>query len=147
MCPEMGTSDLLVDCSTGKYCPEGSSVGVSCPKGTYNNEYNRKNASECKACDPGSYCAAAGLTAATGPCKAGHFCMAGAQEETPPTVVGVSSYGKCPTGHYCPAGTAWPLPCPVGTFRSEDSGTSLSSCQACTAGYYCSLSGQSNATA
>lgn len=47
----------------------------------------------------------------------------------------------CPEGHYCLANSALPTPCPIGTFRTTKSGTSLGDCSPCTAGYYCPFVG------
>lgn len=54
-------------CHPGYYCPEGTSVMVPCPRGTYNPD--RSGTSEtasCKSCDPGKYCNGTALTEVTG---------------------------------------------------------------------------------
>lgn len=46
-------------------------------------------------------------------------------------------FGPCPKGHYCPVGTAYPLRCPVGTYRDVTGGaTEATDCYPCDAGYY-----------
>ena len=39
--------------------------------------------SECKDCDPGSYCDVPGLTAVTGPCDPGYYCQSGVDISAP----------------------------------------------------------------
>ena len=54
-------------CHPGKYCPQGSSAMIDCPRGSYNPD--RGGVSEalaCKQCDPGKYCNGTALTAITG---------------------------------------------------------------------------------
>lgn len=115
----------------GKYCPAGSSTESNCPAGTYNPYTKKKSASDCISCDPGSYCATAGLTAVTGTCTAGYYCSLGSTTATPTSGVG----GQCQAGYYCPAGATTPLPCPP---KKYCSGAGLSAPQGdCQAGYYC----------
>eukprot|EP00916_Digyalum_oweni_P013688 GHVL01022461.1.p1 GENE.GHVL01022461.1~~GHVL01022461.1.p1 ORF type:complete len:1707 (+),score=517.52 GHVL01022461.1:3823-8943(+) len=42
----------------------------------------------------------------------------------------------CPSGHYCPEGSAWPVPCPPGTYSKDDGGESVDSCLSCPEGMY-----------
>ena len=75
---------------SGFYCPLGSAYPLPC--------------------EAGSYCNQTGLDAPAGPCAAGYHCPKGS----------LNPYATpCPTGHYCPPGTRLPLPCPVGTIKSE----------------------------
>ncbi len=45
----------------------------------------------------------------------------------------------CPVGYYCPNGTAYPLPCPIGTFSIVDGLGKVEECQPCPEGYYCNV--------
>lgn len=83
-------SDTFCGYFSGFYCPMGSSYP--------------------QPCEAGSYCNQTGRDAPAGPCAAGYHCPKGSlnPHATP-----------CPAGHYCPAGTPLPLPCPVGTMKSE----------------------------
>jgi len=54
-------------CHPGKYCPQGASAMIDCPRGTYNPD--KGGVSEllsCKPCDPGKYCNGTALTAVSG---------------------------------------------------------------------------------
>ena len=108
---------------TGDICP----VGSYCPAG----------AADHIRCDPGKFCDATGLPAPRGNCSAGWYCELGSSSQKP---------RKCQTGHYCPEGTPTEKECPPGTFNPDEGKSDLSHCLNCTAGYYCPLHGQSNAT-
>lgn len=49
----------------------------------------------------------------------------------------------CPRGYYCPVGTAKAMhhSCPVGTYSPQKGLTSITECQLCPAGKFCSLAG------
>lgn len=54
-------------CHPGYYCPQGTSVMVPCPRGTYNPDRSgTSEAASCKSCDPGKYCNGTALTEVTG---------------------------------------------------------------------------------
>ena len=57
--------------------------GEDCPKGTFNNEYNRVSRAECKDCWPGYACAKAGLLDPTDACEPGYFCSLAADTISP----------------------------------------------------------------
>lgn len=59
------------------------------------------------------YCGSNGLTAISGTCEAGHYCTRGAILSRP---IGQSYGGLCPAGRYCEENTAYPEPCPPGTY-------------------------------
>lgn len=120
------------DCPAGSYCPEGSAAPTSCPVGTYSSTVSLGSEEECTSCPAGSYCATAGSTAPTGLCSAGYLCPAGSVE---------AEAVLCPRGQYCPAGSGEGSPCPVGTFSGNVGMVAADSCQACTAGFYCSSAG------
>lgn len=53
---------------------------------------------DCQPCLPGYYCDAAGLSAPSGKCREGFFCLEGADRPDPP--LGDSSGGPCPKGNH-----------------------------------------------
>jgi hypothetical protein len=67
-CNLVGTSDLLLDCTKGHYCPANSSKPTPCLAGSFNNEYNGKQNSDCKLCLPGHYCKDRGSVDPSGKC-------------------------------------------------------------------------------
>ena len=96
-------------CTVSHYCPEGTSVPLPCPAGTYNNRTGQAN---CTACPAGFYCPAGAVTFTDYPCHA---------------------------GYYCPPGTdnAFRYPCPRGHYRNASLGVSVDDCTPCPGGYYC----------
>lgn len=64
-------------------------------------------ASDCDECTAGSYCGSTGLTAPTGLCAAGFYCLSGSPSANPgfPSLLNVSYGGSCPPGYY------WCVPC------------------------------------
>ena len=84
-----------------------------------------------------------GLTAPTGNCTAGHYCLLAAIDPNPIA----QPYGDyCYSGAYCPEGTGTPIPCPQGTFLPNTGRDEESDCVPCTGGYYCETQGLSNVT-
>lgn len=55
-------------------------------------------------------------------------------------------WGPCPTGHYCPEGTAYPFPCPIGTYNDATYQDDPTDCKACDDGYYGETTGLSVST-
>lgn len=126
-------------CPVGNYCVVASETPVQCPVGTYNPVTGGTSiATHCLNCPPGKYCQTKGLSAPTGDCAAGYFCKESAETARPSALDAVSGrWGKCTIGHYCPIGTAYPYPCPAGTFTASEQLTQASECTSCTAGSYC----------
>ncbi|XP_047578782.1 neurogenic locus notch homolog protein 4-like isoform X2 [Lutra lutra] len=119
-------------CPPGHFCPVGTGVPLPCPVGTFSDQMLLSMASECLSCPPGHFCGASGLTAPSGPCSPGYFCLEGASSPIP---AGHShQWGPCPRGHFCPSGTSHPQPCPAGSYSNL---TGRASCFPCPAGYYC----------
>ncbi|OAF64381.1 hypothetical protein A3Q56_07913, partial [Intoshia linei] len=127
-------------------------TGYKCAIGTYNNLYNSKDATYCKPCNAGKYCAAATMdqNCATCSCPLGYYCTEGTQSPVKcPDGTYTSQTGaatlehclKCPEGHYCISGTTTITPCIVGTFRSTVGARSANDCEICTSGYVCSKTG------
>ena len=59
--------------------------------GTYGATTGLANSTDCADCTIGKYCETSGLTAPTGDCAAGYYCVQG---KTPPTVVTAFSRPK-----------------------------------------------------
>ena len=130
-------------CPIGKYCEEGYETPVQCPVGTYNPVTGGTSiATHCLNCPPGRYCADKGLSAPSGDCAAGYFCLESAESSRPAALDLISGrWGKCTVGHYCYSATSHPYPCPAGTFSTSESLTDPSECTSCTEGYYCETIG------
>lgn len=45
----------------------------------------------------------------------------------------------CPVGYYCTNGTAYPIPCPIGTFSTQREIMSPDGCEPCPKGRYCNV--------
>ena len=126
-------------CPVGLYCEAGSSVGVKCPVGTFNNITGLRDESECESCPGGNFCTEKGLSIPSGKCFAGYFCTSRAVLPNPRN----ESYGDvCPSGSYCPQGTHTPRLCPVGTYLNTTGATKRDQCSACDPGSFCHRLGQ-----
>jgi hypothetical protein len=68
----------------------------------------------------------------------GYVCLAGSDTATPTN--GINGY-ICPAGSYCPEGSTIETFCPAGTFSNSTGLQAESDCTPCTAGYYCSSTG------
>ncbi|XP_039940848.1 multiple epidermal growth factor-like domains protein 6 [Hirundo rustica] len=121
-------------CPAGFYCPEGSSKPEPCPEGTFGDRQGLSGPSGCSPCARGSFCAAPGQTGPSGPCEAGFYCQGRAL--TPWPTDGVTG-AVCPAGSYCPPGSAFPTPCPPGTFSNTSGLRNLQECLDCPPGLYC----------
>ncbi|XP_062606170.1 multiple epidermal growth factor-like domains protein 6, partial [Saccostrea cucullata] len=120
-------------CHPGYYCPEGTSVMVPCPRGTYNPDRSgTSEAASCKPCDPGKYCNGTALTEVTGDCSAGYYCTGGAWIPDP---IDNTTGNICPIHHVCTAGSDTPKTCSIGYHANS---TGMSACQLCMAGFLCS---------
>ena len=136
------------DCTAGHYCPAGTIKPYSCPVGTFNPTVGSSSGGACLPCTGGKYCGTEALTAESGSCAEGYFCISNAPAESPVqnlTVLGttpaVSKFGLCPQGYYCPAGTTTPIACPAGYYLDAEGSNALNDCILCPAGYYCNLAG------
>ncbi|RUS80256.1 hypothetical protein EGW08_011985, partial [Elysia chlorotica] len=137
-------------CPAGYFCPAGTGLDwQACPRGTFSSVLGLYDQSQCLPCSAGKYCGGEHLTAETGDCAAGHWCLSGVDRLYPggdnlTTPLNNSCYddrlvgqgGVCPTGHYCPGGVTsyLPVPCGNGTYADEEG---LSACKTCQQGYYC----------
>lgn len=105
-CDSTGMTEATI-CPIGNYCEIGSETPVTCPVGTYNPVLGGTSiATHCLNCPPGRYCSTKGLSAPTGDCNAGYFCLISAETNRPAALDLVSGrWGKCTIGHYCPIAT------------------------------------------
>ncbi|XP_053125644.1 sushi, von Willebrand factor type A, EGF and pentraxin domain-containing protein 1-like [Hemicordylus capensis] len=101
-------------CPPGHFCEAGSTRPQPCPVGTYNPSWGMAQCLEC---------------------PEGVFCDAGS-----------ANYTNCPAGHYCPQNTkfATQFPCPRGTYSNILNIKTVSECQPCPPGKFCSKSGLTN---
>ena len=132
-CPENTTDPFLV-CPVGHYCPESTRYDreYPCPAGTYNDQLQRRDISDCKRCPPGQYCEGFGLEFPSGLCDGGWYCVSSSPSSTPDN----STYGgKCRPGFYCPEGSVNPISCLAGYYCSDSALSSVSG--PCHPGYYC----------
>ena len=115
-------------CTTGHYCPEGSTFPIACPPGTYNPDVKSSvEADACLPCTAGYYCGTSGLSAEEGPCDEGYYCVLGSKTPRPQN-------DYCDVAEYCPEGSAIPSSCIAGTYQDN---THQKECKKCPIGYYC----------
>eukprot|EP00163_Fabomonas_tropica_P011852 TRINITY_DN227_c0_g2_i1.p1 TRINITY_DN227_c0_g2~~TRINITY_DN227_c0_g2_i1.p1 ORF type:complete len:7500 (+),score=2428.07 TRINITY_DN227_c0_g2_i1:177-22676(+) len=153
-CPRANmTSDDLIFCPPGYYCPAGSDFPVPCPAGTYNPNFGMGTLAECTDCPTGFYCSQSNATTPTGPCSPGYYCETKATQSQPAgsacnkktasPPLDPACNGICPAGYYCPNSTAEPVPCNPGYYNPNVGGTNIDVCVPCTAGSYCASAGLS----
>lgn len=155
-------------CSTGKYCPSGTTVNniQDCPRGyycdngqvsictagTYNNLYGKTTKADCISCLAGYYCPE-GETHLSKVCPIGYYCPTGSSfPKQCPNGKYTDSIGSteendckdCPEGHYCPVASGSPIPCSAGYYQPS---TGQGSCIKCPAGWSCPYAGLSNFSA
>ena len=46
---------------------------------------------------------------------------------------------RCPIGYYCEEGSAYPTPCPRGTYSQSYMVTTVDNCSLCLPGHYCDV--------
>lgn len=119
------------ECPVGHYCPDHSYEPTACPNGTYQPFTRMTNDSACLQCDAGKFCNSTGLSAVSGDCSPGFYCVLGASSHAP---YDGSTGNICPAGSYCPSGSPQHYYCPNGTYTNH---TGASSCYDCPEGYYC----------
>ena len=127
-------------CPSGSFCPAGSSSPVACPPGTFNPDKNKNKISECLDCPSGSYCENYNMSAPSGLCSAGYYCVSGSSVSTPKGILVDSVSGRsfggniCPVGSFCPEGSSIPQPCLPGTYNNL---VRQIQCFDCPKGYFC----------
>ena len=124
-------------CPEGQFCPEGTDHPMDCPPGTFSNSTGLSLVEQCTSCSSGMYCAAYGLSEPTGPCMEGFYCPIGASNAT---------HILCTAGYFCEEGSAFPSPCPAGTYSPVGGLESESDCLPCPAGHYCATPGITTTT-
>ncbi|XP_053729819.1 SCO-spondin isoform X1 [Synchiropus splendidus] len=134
-CPG-GVNGSLDECPVGHYCPAGtrSKHQHPCPAGFINPGTQKATPLDCLRCPPGLFCASPGLSAASGACGAGYYCLSGAWSPTPSDG---ETGDSCPEGHYCPQGSSSPLPCPEGYYSNTTGNSIPSDCLPCPPGHLC----------
>ena len=112
-------------CPAGKHCAIGTSTPTDCVIGKYSSMTKLEDDTNCKDCEPGSYCDAAGLSAPTDLCEPGYYCEVGSTS---------SQQAQCTGKNYCPQGAPNEKRCPIG-FYNPNAGQGH--CTECEAGYTC----------
>ncbi|KAJ9462458.1 Cytadherence high molecular weight protein 2, partial [Diplonema papillatum] len=144
---EIASSNLTAECDAGWYCSGGATIprplvsgeGGQCQSGYY----CPVGSSAMTACDPGMYCATAGLATPTGECSAGWYCTLTAVSPHPEDAI---TGDACPSGSYCPNATITATVCSRGTYNPTRYGASEDDCHICTPGFYCETTGLSSVT-
>lgn len=77
----------------------------------------------------GKLCTTAGLAEPDMECSGGVFCATGTSS--------INEASACSVGFACPEGAVEPLPCPRGTFSTQDGLGSVLQCTKCRGGSYC----------
>ena len=157
-------------CSSGSYCPEGSSTETPCQAGSYcatpstqvqcpENTYCPESSTAPTTC-PDSKVSPPGSTSLT-QCEKNEVSVDFTIDGVNPSVsqsqfaadlalsnIAVNSFGEvlmsaqnvCPVGFYCPPDTTTPIVCPAGTFNNFTNKQNISDCLACPAGQFCPIS-------
>lgn len=149
-----------VACAAGHWCPEGSASPTAqpCPAGTYSPATDNYQEADCIACPAGKYCSGGGALP-DGPAAAGHYCPIRSSTATAKPcpagtyqpVTGARARGDClvcPLGQYCPAASTAATPCAAGTYgrtpglqAAQPSGSTVTGCSSCPAGWKCPNAG------
>jgi len=135
-------------CPRGSYCPEGTSVALSCLPGSYSISNNLTNRNDCTPTDAGHFAptgsteqieCSPGTVAPNASMGACTKCAAGTFQATP----GQLACRSCTPGSYCAEGAAAALPCKAGTYQNETmlqlnlSMTGANDCLECPPGSAC----------
>ncbi|XP_075695378.1 uncharacterized protein LOC142661742 isoform X2 [Rhinoderma darwinii] len=146
-CAENTSDYSAYPCPAGFYCPGGTqhSRQFPCPRGYYNPDPKSHSIDSCLPCSPGHFCGVEGLSAVSGKCDPGWFCVSAAWTPQPFDLdnytsanclcPATSTGGKCLPGFYCPEGITEPISCPPG-FYCENAGLAAPSGE-CAAGFFC----------
>ena len=133
---EVGTVTPF-DCAAGFECIDGEPF--ICQPGTYNDAENQA----CSTCSDGYTSYSEGSLTCQA-CLEGEICRNGLKNGCERGYLknlknGTDPFGCsiCQSGHYCPTNLNEPVPCPMGTFNSENGSFIFSDCQICPVGSYC----------
>ncbi|KAE9138231.1 hypothetical protein PF007_g1495 [Phytophthora fragariae] len=118
-------------CPVANYCPEGTGSAIACPLGSFRASTGGTSLASCSLCPGGKHCSATGLTAPSGSCSAGYFCVLNASSSSPTD--GVTG-AVCPAGFYCPEASSTPVKCAAGTYAAD---RGQASCDECPMGFFC----------
>ena len=146
-CDGAAASSCPQNCPQGSFCAAATSPEL-CNAGTYSDQINLQNQSECSDCPAGYICRESGMNLSpvinTSPlisnsesCPAGYFCS------SQTSILVNDPSNLCEKGFKCPLGSSAQnqTRCESGQFQSQ---IGQSTCDSCLAGYYCSA-GQGNA--
>ena len=120
---------------------------LSSPLGTYGPKLGSVTVDSCLQCPPKKYCSTPGLSAPSGSCYAGYYCMGGAKTASPEkdgltsNVTFPFKNDQCVPGYFCLNGTDIPSPCPAGYFSNQRGLKKASDCRECPPGRYCDTIG------
>ena len=149
-----GSTDCM-DCTKGHFCPEGSSLPVPCPGGTYSDQSGLWAKDQCFRCLAGSFCTPGSLWPQ--PCSQGSYAPEGRQEciECEPgkyqatagasqcEVCGAGNYSAnilsclpCSVGEYCVAGASVGKPCELAGTTTRTAGAASPADCVCRAGRF-----------
>nr|XP_055052406.1 zonadhesin isoform X1 [Misgurnus anguillicaudatus] len=123
-------------CPMGHFCAQGTAKPQPCPQGTFSNKTKLVKVEDCLPCPAGHYCDISGLTAPSGECWEGFYCIH--EAILPNSPITDHRGGPCPTGYFCSRGSAVPQACPEGSISSRER---QASCSLCPQGYYCPANG------
>lgn len=127
-CYEFTDSSTIkpIDCPTGEYCIQGSSIGEKCLSGTYQPQLNAVNITACLDCKEGLACTEDGLDQPDFPCEPGFYCPSGSNNV---------EMNQCQPGYFCPQQSAAATPCTPGYYC--DGVEKPEPTSQCDAGSYC----------
>ena len=141
-------------CFPGTYCPQGSSVPLSCPAGSASSSWNWTAEATCVPCMPGRFSDATGQSVctvcATGSMSATHGatvcaeCTAGSYASSDPSAyeAGATTCLACDVGRYNPvAGQALSVACRTCAPGSFGNTTGAQGCTLCPQGTFNALFG------
>lgn len=162
--PEQTTSSTCRSCPSGFYCKEAGLKAPSgwCPAGKRRGEIESgKRKGHCESRRQLSGSRAPVPSGSRRHCQGQKFQVEGGAiffsvililpgyycDSSTGPVQDFSLY-PCPRGYYCPVGTTKAMhhSCPVGTYGPQKGLTSITECQLCPAGKFCSLAGISAPT-
>lgn len=123
------------DCPRASFCPLGSSVPQSCPKGRYSNTSGLANPSQCTRNAPGHFSAAGSVEQI--PCSPGTIAPVGWEmERCQPCAAGRymnasggTACSSCAPGHWCTDMVQ--VPCSKDTWNAQSRSMSRLACEPC----------------
>ena len=119
-------------CPIGFYCPTKTENPIGCTYGTIGLKEGLMSQTECSNCPPGMFCDMIGKSNYSGQCNQSFYCPGRSNN---------SQQISCPEGFYCPTGSAFPTPCPAGTYSNTQHLFNLTQCRLCDEGKYCNNTG------